>query len=58
MLGLLVHGVVTPDVTQVKEKIPSLAELGGTQLYPADPSVGMSLRHTSSGGDRSGSLPQ
>ncbi len=25
---------------QVKETIPSLAELGGHQLYPADPSVG------------------
>lgn len=25
---------------QIKEKIPSLAELGGHQLYPADPSVG------------------
>lgn len=24
----------------MKETIPSLAELGGTQLYPADPSVG------------------
>ena len=27
---------------QVKEKIPSLEELGGHQLYPADPSVGAS----------------
>jgi hypothetical protein len=25
---------------QIKEPIPSLAELGGHQLYPADPSVG------------------
>ncbi|OJT14055.1 Mediator of RNA polymerase II transcription subunit 7 [Trametes pubescens] len=26
-------------VAQIKEKIPSLAELGGHQLYPTDPSV-------------------
>ncbi len=25
---------------QVKESIPSLGELGGNQLYPADPTVG------------------
>ena len=25
---------------QVKEKIPSLAELGGNQLYPSDPVIG------------------
>ncbi|KAG5647552.1 hypothetical protein DXG03_008905 [Asterophora parasitica] len=30
----------------VKEKIPSLAELGGNQLYPADPSAGMFLSNT------------
>jgi len=29
--------------TQVKEKIPSLEELGGNQLYPADPSIGLSF---------------
>jgi hypothetical protein len=29
--------------TQIKETIPSLAELGGRQLYPTDPSAGMSL---------------
>lgn len=28
--------------TQVKEKIPSLEELGGNQLYPADPTIGLS----------------
>jgi hypothetical protein len=27
----------------VKETIPSLAELGGHQLYPADPSIGMDI---------------
>lgn len=27
-------------IVQVKETIPSLAELGGHQLYPSDPSVG------------------
>ena len=26
----------------MKEQIPSLAEMGGHQLYPADPSIGMS----------------
>lgn len=25
---------------QVKEKIPSLGELGGQQLYPEDPTIG------------------
>lgn len=30
-------------VPKVKETIPSLAELGGHQLYPADPSVGESV---------------
>ncbi len=30
-------------VTKVKDKIPSLAELGGQQLYPADPNIGASL---------------
>jgi len=29
---------------QVKETIPSLAELGGHQLYPTDPSIGDSLQ--------------
>ena len=29
--------------SKVKETIPSLAELGGHQLYPADPSVGASM---------------
>lgn len=34
-------------VLQVKEKIPSLGELGGQQLYPDDPTVGKKsiLRH-------------
>ena len=29
-------------VRQIKESIPSLAELGGHQLYPTDPAVGTS----------------
>ncbi|KAI9058468.1 hypothetical protein FKP32DRAFT_1742151 [Trametes sanguinea] len=33
------HYTVFGDTWFVKEKIPSLAELGGHQLYPADPSV-------------------
>ncbi|KAH9891737.1 MED7 protein-domain-containing protein [Cubamyces lactineus] len=33
------HYTVFGDTWFIKEKIPSLAELGGHQLYPADPSV-------------------
>ena len=35
------HPCTITCTLQVKEKIPSLAELGGNQLYPADPSVGI-----------------
>lgn len=43
--GLYVHSArfcitLVTFCIQVKETIPSLAELGGHQLYPADPSVG------------------
>lgn len=35
-------------LVQIKETIPSLAELGGHQLYPVDPSTGIaSKRHKS-----------
>lgn len=27
--------------SQTNERIPTLAEMGGTQLYPEDPTVGM-----------------
>ncbi|KAI8986069.1 MED7 protein-domain-containing protein [Trametes punicea] len=33
------HYTVFGDTWFIKEKIPSLAELGGHQLYPADPSI-------------------
>ncbi|KAI0827401.1 MED7 protein-domain-containing protein [Trametes gibbosa] len=33
------HYTVFGDTWFIKEKIPSLAELGGQQLYPADPNV-------------------
>ncbi|KIY63030.1 hypothetical protein CYLTODRAFT_426451 [Cylindrobasidium torrendii FP15055 ss-10] len=33
------HFTVFGDIWHVKEKVASLAELGGTQLYPSDPSV-------------------
>ncbi|KAG6854214.1 hypothetical protein C0991_009232 [Blastosporella zonata] len=35
-----VRKLVLSSSLEVKEKIPSLAELGGNQLYPADPSSG------------------
>ena len=37
---LVLCAVHRADREQVKDTIPSLAELGGHQLYPADPSVG------------------
>lgn len=39
---LILIQVDSPSIYQikVKEKIPSLAELGGNQLYPPNPSIG------------------
>ncbi|KAI0634246.1 MED7 protein-domain-containing protein [Trametes polyzona] len=39
------HYTVFGDTWFIKEKIPSLAELGGHQLYPTDPNVGMCWSH-------------